>query len=672
MNRAPPLANSLAAALGWLAALAASSAAGDELRLAAPKLLEISTSKNVRLTRDGAAIELERGILIEDDGPAAGYSYQPNEERIAGEVWIKKDLLVSDPRAEGAVLLVGGSGEFFARINGRQEPLTARGKTGGYWQRYDLPKDALRPDKNEIVLHGMGKVWIARDDEYAAGSRKRTRHPNRSAKSSDGGKTWSDDRLGSGGNVDGEYYVRLFLDQHRPEGTLTLPVIDLGNLEGQPIAPPVRSIGAVRVSISSDDVPQGRVAISVRSGPSCVPSDPGWSAWQPLVAGDKVAAPAGRYLQTRLRLTTNDPRHTPKLSEVVIAAEAEVDGDWHRRLRVAASDNRPIVRTSIPFEYEPLDHPRLKMLREKYKLDEVVAGTRTELELIGRLAAWSARQWDKGHLGEGYPPWDSLEILSQHTDGRPVGGFCQQYNVVFLQACESFGLCGRAVSIGPGDSGLPIRGGHEVVEIWSNEFGKWIYVDGNAAWYFIDRTTRAPLSLRELRQRQLQTAAGKPSEPIEIVKLAETRYEWKDLSAWPPFAELRLIPRSNFLEQKSPLPLNQGMRGWFWTGHYVWTDEASPASLLYGNRVSLPTNWDWTLNQTHIVLEATTTPGQLRVQLDAVTPSFASFEVKLDGREWRRSTADFPWQLRPGKNRLEARSANTAGRAGRISSVELE
>src|SRR5205085_5956646 len=132
---------------------------------------------------------------------------------------------------------------------------------------------------------------------------------------------------------------------------------------------------------------------------------------------------------------------------------------------------------------------------QEFKLDAVARGATGEFELITRLAAWSSRQWRRGHLREGYPPWDALEILKPHADGTPIGGFCQQYNLVFLQACESFGLVGRAVSIGPGDVAINIRGGHETVEIWSNDFAKWAYIDGNTAWYFVDEKSDVPLSL---------------------------------------------------------------------------------------------------------------------------------------------------------------------------------
>lgn len=63
-------------------------------------------------------------------------------------------------------------------------------------------------------------------------------------------------------------------------------------------------------------------------------------------------------------------------------------------LRVLEEHNEQIVRTAIPFEYEPLDHPHLKRLREQCKLDEVVQGAHTELELLLRLAQWACNAWD--------------------------------------------------------------------------------------------------------------------------------------------------------------------------------------------------------------------------------------------------------------------------------------
>src|SRR4030095_624238 len=246
----------------------------------------------------------------------------------------------------------------------------------------------------------------------------------------------------------------------------------------------------------------------------------------------------------------------------------------------------------------------------------------SELDVMLRLAQWACNYWDwPNHITESYPPWDALEILKPHRDGKPTGGFCQQFNVVFLQACESFGLSGRAISISQGRCQEQHQGGgHEVVELWSNEWRKWVYVDGALAWYIVDQNTGLPLSVWELRERQLPTLRGEAVQALRVVAAARTRnaqFGWKGLGPEPLnwYLELRMIPRSNFLQEKSPLPLNQGTEEWSWTGHYVWTDATVPAGLLFGQRVTKRRDFEWTLNQAHFVLEPGTEAGTLRVHL---------------------------------------------------------
>ncbi|MBW3600248.1 MAG: transglutaminase-like domain-containing protein, partial [Planctomycetes bacterium] len=608
---------------------------GETLSLSAAMLYERSVTEGLRLVDDGAAIKLTEGELVEDDGPAAGYTYKPNVENLSGDVRIRKTLVLSRAAAKGAALLIAPGGELRVAVNGREAELDGPRKVGGYWQAYSLDPSLLRAGANEFVIGGIGKVWIARDQDYAAGSRDRTRHPNRSAKSRDGGRAWDDARLGAGDDLDGEYYVRLLLDRHLPEGRLTTPVIDLGNLADKPIAAAAAAIGEVGVNLDVEETGGGRVAVRARRGGAFVPSETSWAPWvdlQESTKGKYILPPSSsdaRYLQLEIRLTAGDPRFSPRLKSLAITAKPALASTWTDKLRLVEAKNSPVVRSSIPFKYEPFDHPQLQQLRREQRLDDVVEGARSELELIERLAAWSSARWPKlGHLGEAYPPWDALQILAPHGDGSPVGGFCLQYNLVFLQACESFGIPGRVVSIGPGDHLQKIRGGHETVEVWSNQFEKWLYVDGNTAWHAVDEATGAPLSLLELRERQLVQWKGGSPPPLRVVKLAETRYEWPDLESWPPFVELRLVPRSNFLEQASPLPLNQGMRGWFWTGHYVWTDDAQPARPLYSHRVVNRRNWEWTLNHAHIVLEPRAEPGELRVHLDSNTPGLELYTAK--------------------------------------------
>ena len=121
-------------------------------------------------------------------------------------------------------------------------------------------------------------------------------------------------------------------------------------------------------------------------------------------------------MQVEVSLATGDPLVTPRLREITIETAPVLAADWTKGFKVVDAHNEEIVRTSIPFRYEPFNHPKLKELRERYGLDKVVSGAQTEMELVSKLTAWAARQWKwrEWHLAESYPAWDALEI-SRHT-----------------------------------------------------------------------------------------------------------------------------------------------------------------------------------------------------------------------------------------------------------------
>ncbi len=602
-------------------------------------------------------------------GPASGFSYKPNRERLSPDVKIRKQLLISDPQASKAVLMVSRGGDLKVEVNGQPQKLEAPREIGyGAWQAYDINPAALKAGMNDIVIWGTGMVRIARaDDSYAE-------LPHRSARSADGGKSWSVDRLGPAGDIAGEYYVRVYLEHFPSRGSILLPVMDVANLEGNPLAPPVSAPGPVRVSVPTSPDSKSGVTVRVRSGTTYVPSAKTWSGWMPLDSDGSLKAPRGRFIQFEVTLATADPLVTPRLSEISFNTSPTLGRDWTKAIKVVDSHNEEIVRTSIPFRYEPFTQPRLKELRARYKLDEVVSGAKTELDIIAKLAAWSSRnwKWTEWHLDEFYPPWDALEILKKGPDGKPVGGFCQQYDLVFLQACESFGFAGREVSINSGTLGRPTTVGHEPMEIWSNQFRKWMWIDGTAAYYPADGATGVPLSLFEVRRRQLRVLRGQEVEPTRIVHIVDSVLQWRGLDVDMSFAELRLIPRSNFLEQKWPLPLNNGKAGWTWTGFDVWTDADVPAELIHPNLITRHGNFEWTLNQAYYALEPTAAPGEFLVHLDTETPGFETFLAEIDAGEKSPVTAIFPWKLHAGRNRLKVWPRNNAGRDGIASWIELE
>ena len=96
---------------------------------------------------------------------------------------------------------------------------------------------------------------------------------------------------------------------------------------------------------------------------------------------------------------------------------------------------------------------------------QVTAPGKSEFEKIVLLRKWVRDQWE-GTSNFYYPPWDAVEILDL---ARKHGNspFCAQYGIVFLQCCISLGIPARYVD-------LP---GHFVVEVWSNEYNRWVLMD---------------------------------------------------------------------------------------------------------------------------------------------------------------------------------------------------
>ncbi|HYG75155.1 MAG TPA: hypothetical protein VEK08_09155 [Planctomycetota bacterium] len=193
------------------------------------------------------------------------------------------------------------------------------------------------------------------------------------------------------------------------------------------------------------------------------------------------------------------------------------------------------------------------------------------------------------------------------------------------------------------------------------------------AWYAVDAETRTPLSLLELQTRQRLALSGEKHPALAIIHLRESeKHVWKGLTEWPPFMELRLIPRSNFLEAQSPLPLNQGMRGWFWSGHVLWSGEPTRSASLYDLQVYRRGNFEWSLNTVQINLEALPNAGEFRVHVDTHTPGLAGVFVKVDNAAPAARAVPFTWKLHSGRNQLEVFTRNSAGRDGPASSIELE
>ena len=276
---------------------------------------------------------------------------------MTSRTWIKKELLIPNPQARAAYLVVLSEEPFEALINGIPQNLGPNQSGRKGHKTYAFDPNLLKVGRNEIILRTSGRLSIARDDEFALGSRTRMKHPNRSAKSIDAGKTWDYDHLGPEGKLDGEYGVRVFLDHYRAQGSLTMPVMDVGNLGDKSVGIPSMPKGSIKIAVAGEPGPAGRILVRARTGSTYVPTEKTWSAWQDLAeSGGAIENTRRRYVQIAVELSSRDPLQSPSLRSVRVEAATLCPDDWTTHLRVLEEHNEQIIRTSIPFEYEPLDH----------------------------------------------------------------------------------------------------------------------------------------------------------------------------------------------------------------------------------------------------------------------------------------------------------------------------
>lgn len=341
---------------------------------------------------------------------------------------------------------------------------------------------------------------------------------------------------------------------------------------------------------------------------------------------------------------------------------------------VTAEENGEFATSRYVLAEEDFRHPRLVLLRERERLDDLLAGAPRQFEAAVRLRAWVRRQWEPGTSFH-YPPWDAVEILdlARRYDNR---GFCAQYAVVFLQACQAMGIHARYVD-------LP---GHFVVAIWSDDFDRWVlmdpmhdlhyekdgaplrgrelhraYEDGDASGIVqVDSAgRRRAVTLDDLaafRLYSIDTAANQLSQPVEVrINGAwKTLLPARDHRAYPRVGRDQLVIESEFL---------------------AWRSGEGAASFPHRPESRDSDDFRYAMNQT-IVLMANERVRQRIVKLALLhqnSPTFARFQVRSEAtQQWVASPVEtMKWLLHPGMNEIQARVETRDGWKGPAGTLRL-
>lgn len=678
---------------------------------------------NLVLDEKVGVIRLDRRVLMEDDAPGNGIPEGYNSYRNGPVEWVedlkegivvRKQLQIDRLSASEAQIIFqgfevnGNTSPLHISVNGTEmiRPATRYSwpKATQYidweWDRWyyvDISPSMLKEGLNDIRMWSESdstswRLLIAHEDEFSRGSLERTTPPGRSMKSRDNGRTWSESKLGAMDEIHGEYTVRLSLNQHIQEGEYVSPVIDL--VDGENVLKTnIRDL-SLSISANIEEPAQTRVGLYARLGETPFQEDGSWTSWQPIGELQDVQAGRMRFVQLKAELETADPSVTPSIRNV------RIDASWEDRspnsgrgLVARVENNGEIVRSSYPFSYEDLNHPGLDHYRTSHKLDEYLGIPESEFELMMRLLNWAYKiplthegySWNWNDVTEIEMHEGGMPLMNGPFEGRRMVGMCLFPNQALIGALLSKGFQARHVNLH--SEGLV---GHEAVEVWSNEYNKWIYLDATRDYYYFDPETGEPLNLLELHNllaEQMPSSEDwrEPFGPHMGKELASQidvgmRQGENDYSIEPDgrkilqiMGHFRIIPRNDFLSNPHPVPVRTGATMWGWDGFLNWYDETFPKRLEYQRQTSRPSDFYEPLNQAKVYLTETDEAGLLQVQVDTYVPGgFDTLLVRFDGNEWQpASEASWYWNLDQGHNRIEVRTRNVRGVLGPVSELAV-
>jgi len=344
-----------------------------------------------------------------------------------------------------------------------------------------------------------------------------------------------------------------------------------------------------------------------------------------------------------------------------------------RRFVLTRLDTLPYVEDDYTkrFKFDAYDNPKLKSLREKYHLDEVVADGKDEFDRQVLLLDWVNHRFKKF----GRPTSDArgaLDILDANDAGHTF--FCSHYAAVFVSAAASLGWVDRSLALRRPDSMGQGSTEHSSTEIWSNQHRKWVMFDPLFAMYV--EKDGVPLNAFELRQEWFYRDGR---DLVFVLDKERRRYRKSNLpvfrSRHAGFGDLSLDPSAlNVYAFIGYIPNTNLMDGGPDYGRMFITQDRLCEGTRWHKR-AVPANPAtdpyFPIGQANLSLVPD--GAGLRVTLKTLTPNFKTYMARTDGGEWKPVGGAFTWTpTRRGVNRLEVKTVNQFGVDGPVSTVEVQ
>lgn len=356
------------------------------------------------------------------------------------------------------------------------------------------------------------------------------------------------------------------------------------------------------------------------------------------------------------------------------------DNDIKPRVLVKLMDNKLPIHCKYPFSYQPFNEPRLAALRTKYGLDQVVASARDEFEGMFLLLSWTRSQFRRHDYQTIIPSFDALTLLDRNLRNSANEPFrigkhydpCSFFPRLYSQVILSMGHQPRLVHVT--DTGYI---GHGMVEVWSNQYNKWIAMDVELDLYY--EKNGMPLNLLEIHNERYRTGRS----TVRIVRGNQRSGDLSTTMAFLKKENLDIEWAINYHKYFRILDMrNDWITNNYFRGHpqrsdlskLTFVDKSVPPIFELGPTTDNKDLFYWTLNQTEILAKkGNRWDYRLQLVFKTSTPNFKHFKVNTDlGTVFITDSPLFEWILHPGDNMINVRSVNSYGIDGVPSSVRID
>jgi len=355
-------------------------------------------------------------------------------------------------------------------------------------------------------------------------------------------------------------------------------------------------------------------------------------------------------------------------------AENEKRHAW--KIAIAEWHNPPVKEAKLPYAWQDYDNRHAAAFREKYRLQELIAGSADDWEAVLRL-----RHWAFTHVRDGNPSFPAEapeDIVSSSLAGATY--YCTYFAYAFVAAANAVGFSARHLGIDCEHERGEASSHHGVADVWVNSLRKWVAVDPNYDYHY--ELNGVPLNAEEIgnlwRSRKgdgMSVFIGPERREVprgrqsRVDKHESCGYYWCYIDSendtfhrrrqnWPNPVVFLVDEERKRRKWYQGDKENSQEHGRYTNGSFITTERYADAypDLNCVNLTLLP---------------PTKIPYGCRVQFgNGCTPNFSHVLLREDGgAPFRVDGLEYPWRLHPGANSLEARLVNHAGLQGPPSRV---